>query len=365
MPNTQYSVLIVNASTTARAMLRKLVETDPALQVMGLAPDAQSAVRQMQKSLPDVLLLDLDMPGVNGFTFLKKIMAQRPMPVVVCSPLVREGSEGAASLLEAGAVDAVPMPDPANVLSYKLECRRVCDALRSGAINGPTPDKDGRARPTGPKVSPDVLLPLPSNRRPVPVTEPIVFIGASTGGTEALREVLAALPADAPAIAVVQHMPHGFTGAFARRMDSLCKIKVQEATTNMVLTQGMAIIAPGDQHLIIRRLTSGYRAEVIDGPHISRHRPSVDMLFRSGAICAGPNALGIIMTGMGDDGAHCLGEMRRAGATTFAQDEASSVVFGMPREALELGSAMKALPLNKIASHIMTFAHRHRNGAAV
>jgi len=199
--------------------------------------------------------------------------------------------------------------------------------------------------------------------RPVPVTEPVVCIGASTGGTEALRQVLVALPADAPAICIVQHMPAGFTAAFARRLDSLCKVKVAEAVDGATVGQGEVLIAPGDRHLLLRRVASGYRVNVAEGPYVSRHRPSVDVLFRSAATAAAQNGMGIILTGMGDDGARCLGELRKAGGVTLAQDEASSVVYGMPREAVNMGSAMQTVALGRMAAAIMSFARRHRTGA--
>lgn len=352
-------VLIVEDSGFARAMLRKIVESDHSLEVMAAVADAPAAVRRMRQKLPDVILLDLELPEISGVAFLKKIMQQHPIPVVVCSSHVVGNEALKTELLEVGAQEVIEKPAGENARDFDLSRRRICDALRAAALSRLTPNAGASARHVMPKLSPDELIPPPNFSRAVPKTHPIVAIGASTGGTEALHRVLSALPADAPPIVIVQHMPQGFTGAFARRMNSLCAIEVVEGATNMQMRQGLAIIAPGDRHLIVRRANSNYRVEVIEGPHISRHRPSVDMLFRSTAISAGPNALGIIMTGMGDDGAMCLGEMRRAGATTIAQDEATSVVYGMPREAMQMGSAMRAVPLDKIPHHIMTFAHRH------
>lgn len=352
------SVMIVDDSAAAREFLRRMVNSDPALKVTSCVGDARSAVDLMRHDLPDVMLLDLDLPEVSGLAFLKRIMQQHPLPVVVCSAHVSPGGELADLALKAGAFACLAKPRGDNATVMEASRRKLCETIKSAAQARKKP-AEAAAKPQA-KHSPDVILPFPVSVPSIPMTEPIVCIGASTGGTEALREVLTALPADAPAIAIVQHMPETFTGAFASRLSGLCKIDVAEATPDMMLTAGRAVISPGNRHLVLRRGPRGYRCQLVDGPPITRHRPSVDILFRSAAICAGPNALGVIMTGMGDDGAMCLGELRRAGGTTLAQDEASSVVFGMPREALKMGSAMRDLPLNKIADAIMHFARKHR-----
>lgn len=356
-------VLIVDDSASARAMLRAIVESDPAFKVVGQAPDAYEAARMMRDELPDVILLDLELPGIDGLTFLKKIMSQRPLPVVVCSGLTAQGSVQSLAALESGAVEVILKPQSGDPQARAEAQLLICDALRAASQS-----RGGRKRSLAPppprepgsKLNADVMLPPPKLSRPVPVTEPIVCIGASTGGTEALREILVALPSDAPAICIVQHMPAGFTAAFARRLDGLCKVKVTEAVDGAAVRPGEVLIAPGDRHMMLRRLPSGYRVKVVEGPYVSRHRPSVDVLFRSAAEAAGSNALGIILTGMGDDGAHCLGEMKAMGAHTIAQDEASCVVYGMPREAALRGTAAQTLPLNKMATAIIGFARRHR-----
>ncbi|MBD1204552.1 MAG: chemotaxis response regulator protein-glutamate methylesterase [Rhodobacteraceae bacterium] len=357
-------VLIVDDSASARAMLRAIVESDPGLSVMALCIDAFEAAKVMRDGLPDVILLDLELPGMDGMTFLKKIMAQKPLPVVICSGLTARGSEQSIAALEAGAVEVILKPSAGDERARAEAQVRICDALRAAVQSrgGRVGALPGALRAPGAKLTADEILPPPNLSRPVPVTEPIVCIGASTGGTEALRQVLVALPPDAPAICIVQHMPAGFTAAFARRLDGLCKVKVSEAVDGATVKQGEVLIAPGDQHMVLRRLTSGYRVSVLQGPYVSRHRPSVDVLFRSAAGSAGANALGMILTGMGDDGARCLGEMKAAGAVTVAQDEASSVVYGMPREAVRMGSVGQTLPLDKMAATIMGFARRHRTG---
>lgn len=356
-------VLIVDDSASARAMLRSIVESDPALHVMGAAQDAYAAVKMMKLELPDVILLDLELPGMDGTTFLKRIMAQRPIPVVVCSGFGAGGSEQTLAALEAGAVDVILKPQSRDDRARAEAKVRICDALHAASQSGGVrPAGFAALRTQGARLSPDEILPPPNPSKVVPVTEPIVVIGASTGGTEALRQILVGLPADAPAIAIVQHMPPGFTAAFARRLDGLCALRVTEAADGVMLRQGEVVIAPGDQHMILRRVANGYRVTVTDGPQVSRHRPSVDVLFRSAATAAGANALGIILTGMGDDGARCLGEMKAAGAHTVAQDEASSVVYGMPREAVRMGSAVQSVPLDRMAAAIMGFARRHKTG---
>jgi two-component system, chemotaxis family, protein-glutamate methylesterase/glutaminase len=357
-------VLIVDDSASARAMLRAIVESDPALAVMGAAPDAFAAVKMMKQELPDVILLDLELPGMDGTTFLSRIMAQRPIPVVVCSGHGASGTDRTLAALEAGAIEVILKPQSRDEQARAEAQLRICDALHAASQSGgKRPIASTLARSAGAKLSPDEVLPPPNLSKQVPITEPVVVIGASTGGTEALRALLTALPADAPAIAIVQHMPPGFTAAFARRLDSLCALRVTEAVDGMMLRAGEVVIAPGDQHMILRRVATGYRVSVTGGPNVSRHRPSVDVLFRSAAGAAGPNALGILLTGMGDDGARCLGEMKAAGAHTIAQDEASSVVYGMPREAVRMGSAVQSMPLGRMAATIMGFARRHTAGS--
>jgi two-component system chemotaxis response regulator CheB len=357
-------VLIVDDSASARAMLRSIVESDPALKVVGLAPDAFEAARMMREELPDVILLDLELPGIDGLTFLKKIMSQRPLPVVVCSGFTARGSEQSLAALEAGAIEVILKPQAGDPQARAEAQVRICDALRAASQSrgGRRIAAAATPRQPGNKLTADVMLPPPNLSRTVPVTEPIVCIGASTGGTEALREILTSLPPDAPAICIVQHMPAGFTNAFARRLDGLCQVKVSEAVDGATVGQGEVLIAPGDRHMMLRRLPSGYRVTVAEGPYVSRHRPSVDVLFRSAAGAAGANALGLILTGMGDDGARCLGEMKAAGCHTIAQDEATCVVYGMPREAVRMGTAVQTLPLGKMAAAIMGFARRHRTG---
>jgi two-component system chemotaxis response regulator CheB len=284
--------------------------------------------------------------------------------VVVCSGLTARGSDQSIAALEAGAVEVILKPRASDDKARAEAQMQICDALRAAAQTraGRGAAMPGALRAPGAKLTADEILPPPNLSKPVPKTEPIVCIGASTGGTEALREVLVALPPDAPPVCIVQHMPAGFTAAFARRLDGLCQVKVSEAVDGATVGQGEVLIAPGDQHMILRRLPSGYRVQVVQGPYVSRHRPSVDVLFRSAAGAAGANALGILLTGMGDDGARCLGEMQAAGAQTIAQDEATSIVWGMPREAVRMGSAAQTLPLGKMAAAIMGFARRHRTG---
>jgi two-component system chemotaxis response regulator CheB len=356
-------VLIVDDSASVRTTLSEIIESDPDLEVMATATDPYVAVERIRKEVPDVIFLDVEMPRMDGLTFLRKLMSQRPIPVVVCSSLAEAGSDTLMQLLEAGAVDVVTKPR-VDTAQFLLESSmRICDAARAAAhaklrgIKKPAPELRVEA-----KLTADAVLPALSAARTaalklgMPVTEPIVAIGASTGGTEALREVLEALPAETPGIVIVQHMPEKFTNAFARRLDTLCKMSIKEAGHGDQVLPGHVLIAPGNQHMALRRTGSRYTVEIVEGPHVSRHRPSVDVLFRSVAQAAGRNAMGVILTGMGDDGARCLLEMREAGACTVAQDEESSIVFGMPKEAIERGAAMKVLPLSRIAGEIQSFA---------
>ena len=326
-------VLIVDDSAAVRSALCSIIESAPDLEVFGIASDPYVAAQKMRINLPDVIFLDIEMPRMDGLTFLRKIMSQRPIPVVICSTLTEQGSQKFMEALEAGAVEAIAKPKVATAEALIEARMRICDVATA-----------------------DAILPKMSIRRNLPYeTDTIVAIGASTGGTEALATVLKSLPADCPGLAIVQHMPEGFTAAFARRVDGICAIKVKEATHGDMLAPGQALIAPGNRHLIIERVGRSFRAAVRDGPPVSRHRPSVDVLFRSVAQTGGSNTLGIIMTGMGDDGAQGLLEMRQAGAKTIAQDEASCTVFGMPKEAIARGGAERVLGLNKISGEIARF----------
>ena len=361
-------VLIVDDSASVRTTLSEIINADPDLEVMATAADPYVAVERIRHEVPDVIFLDVEMPRMDGLTFLRKLMSQRPIPVVICSSLAESGSDTLMQLLEAGAVDVVTKPRVDTAQFLLDSSMRICDAAKGAAhaklrgIKKPAPQLKVEA-----KLTADVVIPVLSAARAaslkvsMPVTEPIIAIGASTGGTEALREVLEALPATTPGIVIVQHMPEKFTNAFARRLDSLCAMSIKEAETGDQVVQGRVLIAPGNQHMALRRTGSRYTVEILEGPHVSRHRPSVDVLFRSVAQGAGRNAMGIILTGMGDDGARGLLEMREAGAYTVAQDEDSSIVFGMPKEAIQRGAAMRVLPLNRVAAEIQTYGGAGRD----
>ena len=360
--NKKIRVLIVDDSASVRKTLTEIIEADAELTVMATAADAYVAVERIRREVPDVIILDIEMPRMNGITFLRKIMAQRPIPVVICSSLTEAGSDMMIEALEAGAVDIVPKPriDTAHFLQ---ESRlRICDALKAAAqarltrgINAVKP------LVVEAKLTADVILPQVRTRRASTdiQTEPIICIGASTGGTEALRILLEALPAASPAILIVQHMPEKFTAAFARRLDTLCAVTVKEAENGDPVVAGRVLIAPGSHHMLLQRSSRRYSVEIKDGPPVCRHRPSVDVLFRSAAQCAGANAAGFLLTGMGDDGARGLLEMREAGSITTAQDEQSCVVFGMPHEAILRDAACRIMPLDRMAGAIVEFARTH------
>jgi two-component system, chemotaxis family, protein-glutamate methylesterase/glutaminase len=348
-------VLIVDDSASVRQILSTILSEDPDIEVMATASDPFAAARRLQNELPDVIILDIEMPRMDGITFLRKIMAQRPIPVIICSSLTVEGSNLMFEAFEAGAVDIVPKPRIDTRLAL-MECStRLREAVKSAArarVRART-----APRPVEKKLTADVIMPAPVQGRSRPTTERIVCIGASTGGTEALADVLEMLPANAPALLIVQHMPPGFTAAFARRLDGICQINVKEAEDGEPVSPGCAYIAPGARHMLLQRTGLRYHVAIKDGPPVSRHRPSVDVLFRSAAQYAGANALGVIMTGMGDDGARGMLEMRKLGATTRAQDEESCVVFGMPKEAIARGAVDKVVSLNQIPREIMLWYH--------
>jgi two-component system chemotaxis response regulator CheB len=348
-------VLIVDDSAAVRQTLADVLGADDDIEVIGTASDPFVAASRLQKEVPDVITLDVEMPRMDGITFLRKIMSQRPIPVVICSSLTEQGSETLVQAMEAGAVDVIAKPR-VDTKQFLIESRvRICDAVKAAAQAKLSPiARPPNRRPVEKKLTADVIMPPPAPTRAMArTTEKVVCIGASTGGTESLREVLTALPVHSPGIVIVQHMPELFTAAFSRRLDSLAEIEIKEAQDGDTVLPGCALIAPGNKHMLLQRSGARYHVAVKDGPLVSRHRPSVDVLFRSAAQYAASNAVGIIMTGMGDDGAKGLLEMKKAGAHTIAQDEESCVVFGMPKEAIALGAADKVVPLDRIASEIL------------
>jgi len=353
-------VMIVDDSAAARAALSRLLSADPGIAVMATAADAFQAAEKMRGQLPDVLVLDLALPRMDGLTFLRRIMAQHPIPVVICSSFTAKGSENAMKALSFGAAEVIAKPKMGSEEERAEAQMRLCDAVTAAAATtGRRKPKASAAAGPGPKLTADAILPpLPPRPNAAPPNGQVIAIGASTGGTEALLTVLSALPDDIPPIVVVQHMPEHFTRTFAHRLDGLCRPTVCEARNGDRVQRGTVLIAPGNQHMMLRRNGAGYMTEVVRGPCVSRHRPSVDVLFRSVAQAAGNKAIGAILTGMGDDGARGLREMKEAGATTIAQDEESCVVFGMPKEAIRLGGVDQVKSLGRIAGELQSWAAR-------
>lgn len=351
MPKKKIRVLVVDDSAVVRQTIADIINSDPELEVMATAPDPIVAAERLRHEIPDVITLDVEMPRMDGLTFLQKLMSQHPIPVVMCSSLADTGSETALKALEYGAVEIIAKPRMGTKEFLEESRVRLCDTIKAAA--------QARVRPiskhkeVSPKLTADVILEKPGSKAMVQTTEKVVVVGASTGGTEALRAFLEVLPADTPGIVIVQHMPEGFTRAFSQRLNGICNVTVKEAEDNDTVVRGRALIAPGNHHLLLKRSGARYYVEVKDGPLVSRHRPSVDVLFRSAARYAGKNAVGVIMTGMGDDGARGMKEMHDAGAKTIAQDEASCVVFGMPCEAIKHGGVDIIIPLEKIAREVL------------
>ncbi|MBL8469269.1 protein-glutamate methylesterase/protein-glutamine glutaminase [Methyloversatilis discipulorum] len=345
--NEAIRVFIVDDSAVVRQVLTEILSADPALRVSGSAADPLFALERFKQGWPDVIVSDVEMPRMDGVSFVRRVMAERPTPVVVCSSLTEKGAQTTMNVLAAGAVSIVTKPK----LGVKQFLHDSAQAL-TDAVKGAARARVSRLLPPDPermvRHSADAVMPAPGSEALACTTERIVAVGTSTGGTQALERVLTALPRVCPGIVIVQHMPERFTAAFAERLDSLCEIEVKEAAHGDRVMPGRALIAPGGRHMILRRSGALYHVDVVDGPLVNRHKPSVDVLFRSVAKYAGRNALGVIMTGMGDDGARGLKEMRDAGASTCAQDEATCVVFGMPKEAIKLGAAGSVLPLEHI-----------------
>lgn len=358
-------VLIVDDSALVRQMLAEILGQDPDIKVVGTAADPYAAREKIKQLNPDVLTLDVEMPRMDGLTFLSNLMRLRPMPVVMVSSLTESGATVTLQALELGAVDFVTKPkvDLAHTLDdYALEIRekvRVAARARVVERRSPPPLAATKLPSAAEKYSADVILEREERRKPFKTTESLIAIGASTGGTEAIKEVLIRMPLTCPGIVITQHIPEAFSGPFARRMDSLSTISVCEARDGQQIFPGHAYIAPGDRHLMLVRDGARYVCRLNDGPPVNRHRPSVDVLFRSVAANAGQNAVGVILTGMGDDGARGIKEMHEAGSPTLAQDEQTSVVWGMPGQAVKLGGIDKVLPLEAIAAHIMRLAEEH------
>ncbi|MBI3525536.1 MAG: chemotaxis response regulator protein-glutamate methylesterase [Betaproteobacteria bacterium] len=342
-------VLIVDDSALIRSVLKEIIEGHRDLQVVGAAPDPIVA-REMIKALnPDVITLDVEMPRMDGLGFLEKLMRLRPMPVVMISSLTEKGSDVTFRALELGAVDYIAKPKLDISRGLKEYSEEIADKIRAAAK---AKLKSKPIAQVAQSLSADAILPSLSNR--IASTEKLIIVGASTGGTEAIKDFLIKLPPDCPGIAITQHMPEAFTKSFAQRLDNLCKISVKEAEHGDRILPGHAFIAPGHSHLLVSRSGANYVCELSDGPPVNRHRPSVDVLFRSAANHVGKNAIGVILTGMGKDGAKGMLEMKQAGAYNFSQDEASCVVFGMPKEAIAVGGVDEIIPLQDMAKRVMT-----------
>ncbi|MGA9672074.1 MAG: chemotaxis response regulator protein-glutamate methylesterase [Terracidiphilus sp.] len=346
-------VLIVDDSAVVRQTLREVLSSDPEIEVIATAGDPFVAADRIAEQEPDVITLDIEMPRMDGLTFLQKIMSQHPIPVVICSSLADDGAQSTLRALEYGAVDIITKPRLGTKGFLEDSRIEICDAIKAAATAQLRILRPSHA--VEPKLTADAVLSAGTGAM-LETTEKVVTIGASTGGTEALKTLLESLPADAPGIVIVQHMPELFTRAFAMRLDGLCKITVKEAEANDTVLRGHALIAPGNHHILLKRSGARYYVDIKEGPLVCRHRPSVDVLFRSAARYAGQNAVGVILTGMGDDGARGLLEMKQAGAKTIAQDEATCVVFGMPKEAIKHGAVDKVLPLQALAGAILTCA---------
>jgi two-component system chemotaxis response regulator CheB len=334
-------VLVVDDSAVVRRVLSEELSRFGDIAVVGTAVDPYMARDKIAELKPDVLTLDVEMPRMDGLSFLAKLMKHHPLPVVVVSSLTPENGENALRALSLGAVDVIPKPG--SQFTVPDVGRRLVRAIRAAAV------ARVRARPAGEEERPSEVQPLPTT---LSTTHKVLGIGASTGGTQAIERVLLGLPPNAPGTAIVQHMPSGFTASFAERLNGICPMTVREAKDGDTLVPGLALIAPGGQHLMVRRSGARYVADVRSGPPVNRHKPSVDVLFHSLARNVGANAVGVILTGMGADGALGLLEMRRAGSYTLAQDEDTSVVYGMPRAAVETGAVVESLPLGSIAGAV-------------
>ena len=345
-------VYVVDDSAVVRQTLQQLLQGVPDIELMGSAPNPLIAAPVMRKRRPDVLLLDIEMPGMDGLTFLRQVMDEMPVPTVICSTLTEKGSQVALDALAAGAVAVIAKPRLGLRQFLEDSRRELVQTLKAAARTRPRALP--RSAPAAATAPPRPALP---GLHALSVNKPVV-LGSSTGGTQAIESVLLALPGDAPGIAIVQHMPEKFTAMYAARLDGLCAMRVHEARDGDRLERGRVLIAPGGRHMQLRKAGGQFFVTVADGPPVNRHKPSVDVLFRSAAECAGRDALAIMLTGMGDDGARGMKQMHDRGARTLAQDEASCVVFGMPKEAIACGAVDEVLPLDQMARAILAFDAR-------
>ena len=352
-------VLIIDDSAVVRETLTNLLKQERGIEVVATAPDPIIGERKIKQFDPDVLILDIEMPRMDGLTFLKKLMAENPIPTIICSGKTDSGGKSALTAIELGAVEIITKPKLGTREFLNESIIAISNAIRAAnATKGRGQGSTGRTpvRPAAPvvpktvspKLTADVIMPA-SGKISTDVTDKVLAVGASTGGTEALRVFLQAMPADCPGIVIVQHMPEHFTKSFADRLNELCVIRVKEAEMGDKVVPGQALIANGGYHMLLKRTGKTYSVELKDGPLVCRHKPSVDVLFRSAARYGGQNVIGVILTGMGDDGARGMEEMKKAGAYNFAQDESSCIVFGMPKEAIAHGGVDSVLPLDKIA----------------
>lgn len=389
MSENKIRVLVVDDSAVVRQSLTAILEEDPEIEVMGTAADPTIAVKKIMREVPDVITLDIEMPHMDGLTFLRKIMAQRPIPVVVISSLTTKGTEAAMKALEYGASEVIGKPAMNPDVFFQESHIMLCDVVKAAAMsklkriksddmqeriataNQPLPAaKPHPAAPPRrstlrtvdvnniqPKYTADAILERSSSSDVIVPTEKIIVLGSSTGGTEAIRAILKTMPADMPGIAIVQHMPEGFTRSFSNSLNAMSALEVKEAENGDRLYRGRVLIAPGNKHMLLKRVGQEYQVEIKEGPLVNRHRPSVDVLFRSAARYAGRNAIGVILTGMGNDGAKGMLEMHEAGAHNVGQDEKSCVVYGMPKEAFKAGGVDDVVSLDKITQHLYNLTH--------
>ena len=354
-------VMIVDDSALVRQVVSTALSKEPDIEVLATAADPVFAISKMKTNWPDVLVVDIEMPRMDGISFLRKIMAERPTPVIICSSLAESGAQATFDAMAAGAVTIITKPKAGLKTFLEDASNDIVQAVRAAARANlkAIPGSNSAVNPLNrPKLTADVVLPAGTPTAMARTTDQLIAIGTSTGGTQALEAILTRLPATCLGIVIVQHMPEKFTAMFAERLNSICDIEVREGRNGDRVIPGRALIAPGGKHMMLKRSGAQYHVEVVDGPLVNRHRPSVDVLFRSVAKFAGSNALGIIMTGMGDDGARGMKEMHDAGAKTLAQDEASCVVFGMPREAIKLNAVDQILPLDKLPEAMMSYTYQ-------